>query len=294
MTMGKRCMITGFEHMLIWWQHIPEHLDPIVFTVGSFSLRWYAVFFLFGWGAAYGLARLRARRGESPFRTDDLADVFLAILLGALLGARLGYGVLYDRSLLVHPLSLVSPFDATGAWAGISGMSYFGGAIGVIITMLILARNRMTSFFMMTDFLVPLVPAAIFFGRLGNFFNLELVGKTTMSPLGMRFLSDAPGIFRYPSTLFEAVFEGALLFSIFWNLRKQRLFPGALSALYLVAYGIVRFAMEYVRAPEGFSAYGLDRWITVGQFYALVSIVTGVALAGVLSSRRRKNGTIEK
>ncbi len=280
--------------MITWWQHIPEHLDPIVFSVGSFSLRWYAVFFLLGWGAAYGLARLRAKRGESPLRKDALADVFLWILFGAIAGARLGYGILYDRTLLAHPLSFVSPYAATGAWAGISGMSYFGGAIGVIVTAWFLARKRRLGFFAVTDFLVPLVPAAIFFGRLGNFFNLELVGRTTMSPFGMRFLWDAPGTLRYPSTLFEAFFEGVLLFVLFWHLRTRRLFPGALSALYLVAYGIMRFAMELFRAPEGFSAYGFDRWVTVGQLYALLSITAGISLLLILSSRRRKNGTLKR
>jgi phosphatidylglycerol:prolipoprotein diacylglycerol transferase len=280
--------------ILGWWQNIPQHLDPIVFTAGSFSLRFYAVFFLLGFVAAYGLALARMKRGESPFPGKDVGDVSLWLFLGAILGARLGYGVLYDPSLLAHPLSLVSPFDAAGTWTGISGMSYFGGATLVIVVAWFLARKRNIGFFTVTDFLVPLVPLAIFFGRLGNFFNLELVGKVTTVPWGMRFPSDAVGILRHPSTLYEAVFEGLLLLVLFWSLRKKRLFPGALSSLYLIAYGTVRFFMEYFRESEGFTLWGLERLVTPGQFFSSISIVIGMLLFLVLSHRSRKNGTLER
>jgi phosphatidylglycerol:prolipoprotein diacylglycerol transferase len=270
-----------------WWQYLPYHLDPIVFSVGSFSLHWYAVFFLLGWGAAYAAAMVRFRRGESPFAKDELSDIFFFVLFGALIGARLGYALFYDRLLFVHPIGLVSPYDAaTHAWRGVSGMSYFGGLIGVIATLVMLARKRRWNFWRLTDFLVPLVPVAIFFGRLGNFFNVELIGRVTDSPFGMYFLWDATPVLRHPSTLYEGCFEGALLFVFFWRIRNRKMVPGVLSALYLILYGTARFVMEYFRGPEGFPVFGLEKWLTIGQVLALLSVVSGSMLLWWFRTRK--------
>ena len=276
--------------MIDWWWHIPEHLDPIAFSIGLFPIRFYALFFLFGWVAAYGSARARMKREALPFPKDVLDDIFFWSLFGAIAGARLGYGILYDQALLLHPSSLIIPYDAAGAWVGISGMSYFGGAIGVIVAMGALSRKRGWNLLAVTDFLVPIVPIAIFFGRLGNFFNLELIGNVTTKPWGMLFPQDPSRTLRHPSTLYEALFEGIFLFVLFRVLRKKTYSPGMLSSFYLVAYGVVRFLLEPFRAFEGFTMHGLERWITIGQLFALFSIVVGAGL--FLSLRMRKNGIL--
>lgn len=277
-----------------WWQHIPEHLDPIVFSIGFFSLRWYAVFFLLGWGLAYRTARFSEQQGLSPFLRRDIPDVFFWVLVAAVSGARIGYGFLYDQSLLTHPLRLVSPVDASGAWVGISGMSYFGGALGVIIALYFLSRSRKIGFFAVADFLAPLVPLAIFSGRLGNFFNLELLGTETTLPWGMHFPLDAPGVLRHPSSLYEAFFEGVVLFFFLRLFRGRRLFPGALSAIYLISYGMIRFILEYFRASEGFTMQGLERWVTPGQLFSLISIAAGIGIAIAYSPRTRRNGILKQ
>lgn len=277
-----------------WWQHIPEHLDPIVFSFGFFSLRWYAVFFLLGWGLAYRSALSSEKRGLSPFPLRGVSDVFFWILVAAVLGARIGYGLLYDQSLLAHPLRLVAPVDASGAWIGISGMSYFGGAFGVIAAAWFLSRAWNIRFFAVTDFLVPFVPLAILSGRLGNFFNLELLGTETTLPWGMQFPLDAPGALRHPSSLYEAFFEGIVLFFFLRLFRGRHLFPGALSSIYLISYGILRFALEYFRASEGFTMRGLEQWVTPGQLFSLVSISAGVWIAVLFSPRTRRNGILKR
>lgn len=259
--------------MTDFWQHIPETIDPIVLSLGSFSLRWYAVLFLGGWLAAVGLLSWRLGRKEFPLGKGALWDMALVVLAAAMIGGRLGYAVFYDRALFEHPLSLVAPTDASGAWTGIRGMSFHGGLLGVLLALLLFVKMRKIDFWALADFLVPSVPVSIFFGRIGNFINLELFGKVTERPWGMYFPGQSA--LRHPSQLYEAFFEGIVLFSIFFLIRRKPLPRGVLSALFLLLYGLTRFFLEFWREPDTETVFG---WMTHGQALSSGMIVASLGL----------------
>lgn len=270
-----------------WWQHLPQEIDPIVFTVGFFSLHWYAVSWLVGLSLAWAAALWYREHHVPSLSREGIADLFLVLFLGALLGGHLGYLFFYRPDILItDPVGFWLPFDATGAWAGISGMSFHGGLIGVIIALLWFVRKNRLPFFAVADLVSLVAPLALFFGRIGNFLALELYGRTTMSPLGMYF-PGAPGATAlcHPSALYEALGEGALLFFFLYWVGKQVKLPGTLSALFLIGYGAIRFLLEWFREPDpGLPLVG--GVLTQGQWLSLVLIICGGAL---LLWLRRKN-----
>lgn len=268
--------------MADWWQHIPESIDPIVLAAGSFSLRWYAVFFLLGWMTAFGFLFRKVRKGVAPLGEESFWDIAIASFVGAMVGGRLGYAVFYDPSLFAHPISLVSPFDASGSWSGIWGMSFHGALVGVIVASFFFARRDRIDFLSLTDFLVPAVPIAVFFGRVGNFFNLELFGRMTDVWWGMYF----PGVdgLRHPSQLYEAFFEGMVLFGILSVMEKKTLRKGFLSASFLFLYGFMRFLLEFFREPDAGLAFFFG-WMTRGQALSLGMIAVSLVWLGFLRSR---------
>lgn len=265
--------------MTEWWQHIPEIIDPLVFTVGSFSLRWYAVFFLLGWVAAFGYLSRQIRRVRAPLGSEALFDIAITVLVSAMIGGRFGYAAFYDPSLLSHPLSLVSPLDATGRWTGIWGMSFHGALIGATVGLFLYARVWKIRFLKLADFLVPAVPVAIFFGRVGNFLNIELVGRVTEKPWGMYF-PEVAGL-RHPSQLYEAFFEGIFLFFILAVVGKKRMKEGYLSVVFLFSYAVARFVLEFFREPD-FGTNLFFAWMTRGQALSIVMMVVSAVVFGFL------------
>ncbi len=266
-----------------WWQNIPMNLDPIAFAAGSFSLRWYAVFFVLGWFAAFRFLRNRIRKGNPIMRKETLPDLATVVFVGALLGGRLGYALFYDPSLLLHPVSLVSPFDASGEWKGIWGMSFHGALIGVVCGLLLFVRSRKIGFWRLTDFIAPAAPIALLFGRIGNFFNLELVGRATERPWGMYFPANS-GL-RHPSQLYEAFFEGVVLFLVFFMIGKRRMRDGYLSLVFLSLYGSMRFVLEFFREPDAGSGLFFG-WMTHGQALSLIMVAVSAVLFGFLRIRK--------
>lgn len=265
--------------MLSWWQHLPEMMNPIALSVGFFSLYWYAIFFLSGIFISLLLAIFMTRRGWAPCSEEDIFDVFLFLSIGALLGGHIGYVLFYNPAVfLSNPILMISPYDfQSGVWTGISGMSYHGGLLGAIFALYWFTRTRSTQkrlfFWKMADFVSLLVPVAIFFGRLGNFFNVELSGRVTDKPWGMVFPDILPiGALRHPSTLYEAFFEGIVLLAVLLFFRKKMPFPGALTCLYLAGYAGVRFVGEYFREPDtqiGLffgGAFSLGQLLSLGMF----------------------------
>jgi phosphatidylglycerol:prolipoprotein diacylglycerol transferase len=257
--------------MIEWWQHIPETLDPIAFTIGFFSVYWYALWFLAGFFAVFSLALRSARRGEVVCSEECVSDMLFYIFFSALLGGHLGYALFYNLDAsLAAPLTLFLPYDfGRGVWVGISGMSYHGGLIGAGLALYWFARRKRLSFWKMADFLAFLAPIAAFFGRLGNFFNVELPGRITEQPWGMIFPNVLPqGMLRHPSVLYEAFLEGIVLFGILIFFRKRMPFPGALACLYLASYAALRFIGEFFRSPDpqlGFIFGSPIAGITLGQ-----------------------------
>jgi phosphatidylglycerol:prolipoprotein diacylglycerol transferase len=274
---------------LFWWQHLPEHMDPVILQIGSFKLQYYGLMYIVAFAITYGLATYRLRR-EDRFQIDEeqLQGLMTAMILGLIVGARLGYVLFYNFSYyLHHPLEIVLPFEFSGGFrfAGITGMSYHGGLIGVVVATVIFVRKNRLDFFGMADLIVPCIPLGYTFGRLGNFINGELFGRVTTHPIGMFFpFAPGPGR-RHPSQLYEAFFEGIVLFIVLWTVKNRVTTRGAMLALYLMGYGLVRFFIEYARQPDahlGFIFFSLS----MGQLLCLAMIMAGALLLLYLKKLR--------
>lgn len=261
--------------MGFYWQHIPEHLNPIVFTVGFFSVRFYALCWLLGFLSAFSFFVWWTK--EKPYFRNfwHQYDFFLQLFFGALVGGRLGFVALYHPEMLRHPWLILWPYDALGQWMGIGGMSFHGGLIGVMIVLLFQSGTVKDFFWQRVDAVALSAPLALFFGRIGNFLNGELAGRVTTVPWGMYFFGQNQEL-RHPSALYEAFGEGVLLWVFLYLMRRWIVFPGAMSALFLMGYGGIRFVLEYFREPEG-GILVLDIW-TLGQVYSLPLLVVGSVL----------------
>lgn len=271
------------------WEHIPLILDPIAFTIGFFSVYWYALWFLAGFLAVFFLALRRARRGEAPCSEEHISALLLWLFFGALIGGRIGYVLFYNLDVfLTAPLLVLLPYDfGRGVWVGISGMSYHGGLAGVALALLWFVHREKISFWKTADFVAFLAPVATFFGRMGNFFNVELYGRVTEEPWGMVFPGTLPtGALRHPSALYEAFLEGVVLFLFLVVLRKKMPFPGALACLYITLYAILRFFGEFFREPDPQLGFFFGA-LTLGQLFSFLMLVLSFGLYGWLRTKNR-------
>lgn len=251
--------------------HYPN-IDPVALSLGPLKIHWYGLMYLVGFGAAWWLGRLRARRPQSGWNEQEVGDLIFYGAMGAVLGGRIGYVLFYDL-----PAFLAEPLRIFKVWEG--GMSFHGGLIGVIVAMFLLGRRHHKHFFEIADFTAPLVPIGLCAGRIGNFINGELWGKISDVPWAMIFPTGGP-LPRHPSQLYEALLEGVLLFVILWTYSRRPRPTMAVSGLFLLCYGLFRFAIEFVREPDvqlGYLAFG---WVTMGQILSTPLIVGGAVLMG--------------
>ena len=249
---------------------VHPQFDPVAISIGSFGIRWYGLMYLIGFVTALWLGRRRAARdtwrGWAPREMDDV--LFYGVL-GVIIGGRLGYVLFYKPGYyLEHPLEIFH------VWQG--GMSFHGGFLGVLVAMVLFARKSGKTWLGVMDFLAPLVPPGLAAGRLGNFINAELWGRQTDVPWAMVFPSvdDLP---RHPSQLYEFALEGVVLFVLLWWYSKRPRPAGAVSALFLIGYGLARFVVEYSREPDSFLGV-LALGFTMGQWLSLPMIVVGAWL----------------
>jgi phosphatidylglycerol---prolipoprotein diacylglyceryl transferase len=264
--------------MIQIWQHLPEKLNPIAFSLGLIQVSWYGIMYLVAFAIVYFLVRYRIKTEKINISLAAVQDFFPWAIVGMLLGARLGDVLIYDwRYFQNHFSQIFLPFDIFDHWKyiGIYGMSYFGGLVGIVIAFYIFCRTKKIPLLEFSDLFVPAVPLAYAFGRLGNFLNGELWGRVTTKPWGMYFPADVLGQLRHPSQLYEMFLEGILLFIILWSLRKYKFPIGYLTAFYLIGYGLARFASEFFRQPD-------NNWfflsLTIGQWFSMGIIVLGFFL----------------
>lgn len=265
---------------LNFWQSLPLRIDPVAFSLGSLQVHWYGLMYLVAVVVVWLLLVYRIKREQAPINTDQLTDLIIVLIIGVLVGARLGYVVFYQPGYyLAHPLEIIMPFSFEGGFhfTGISGMSYHGGLIGTVAAALLFCRKTKTAFWKLVDFAVPAIPLGYTFGRLGNFINGELYGRVTEGPLGMFFPQAGDRLLRHPSQLYEALFEGLVLFIILWSIRKLKYPTGAMLAFYLFGYGLTRFVIEFFRQPDahlGFvlSIFSMGQLLCIGMMIAAVLI----------------------
>lgn len=271
--------------MFDFYQNIPQYIDPIVFLIGSFAIRWYSLSYLVGIVVVFLLLRWRIEEGEgrdiflgSGFKIrQNLFDFLIVVFWGMLLGGRLGYVLFYNFEFFrSNPLAIISPFNVeNGEYVGIFGMSYHGALIGMIIFSYIFSKIKKIDFWKIADFVAPAIAGAYFFGRIGNFLNGELFGRPTDFFLGMYFSSDT--FLRHPSQLYEAFFEGIVLFFALWLFRNRSKFRGQIFLFYVMGYAGFRFFLEYYRSPD--QQIGLVGGIfSIGQLLSIGMLIAGIFL----------------
>ncbi len=281
-----------------WWQHLPSHMDPVIFHIGNFPLRWYGMMYIAAFATAYLLAKYRIKDEKLPYSQDFVADAIMYAIVGVILGGRLGYVLFYGfEDLLLDPFRIISPVaKINGHWTftGISGMSYHGGGIGVTLALWLYARKHKVKYFALTDLIMSGVPLGYTFGRLGNFINGELYGRVTDSWIGMYFPHARDGLLRHPSQLYEALFEGVASFLIVWSFRKKSPFDGFLSGLFLFSYGFARFFIEFFRQPDAHLGFVFLNAFSMGQVLCFAMMLSGLLVWYLGYTQHKKSAEIPK
>lgn len=253
------------------------NIDPIAFSIGPLSVRWYGLMYLAGFAAGWWLGLRRIKQGLAPVNSKQLDDLLFLVVLGVILGGRLGYVLFYKPGhYFSHPLEILA------IWQG--GMSFHGGLLGVMVAMTWAAYRHKIDWLRLMDYVAPLIPPGIAAGRLGNFINAELPGRVTDLPWGMVFPGAGPES-RHPSQLYQFALEGLVLLAFLWWFSSKPRPRGQVSAMFLLGYGVLRFVTEFAREPDAFIGY-LTFGFTMGQWLCLAMIAGGAAL--LAWSRRQR------
>jgi len=250
------------------------NIDPIAFSVGPLQIHWYALAYLTGFlgGWLYMVRMLKSFGKDSPVKPIIIEDLLPWIIAGVILGGRLVYAIVYNPALYSE-----NPFDVFKLWQG--GMSFHGGFAGVLVAIALFARARKLPFLAVTDVAAMATPIGLFLGRLANFVNGELYGRATSLPWGVIFPDGGP-LPRHPSQIYEALLEGALLFTVLFILARRRdawTHRGLLSGVFLIGYALSRMAVELVREPDAQIGF-LYGGITMGQLLSLPLLIAGIGI----------------
>ncbi|MFI3257519.1 MAG: prolipoprotein diacylglyceryl transferase [Spirochaetales bacterium] len=304
----------------------PSWIQPEIFPgVPVLGLiRWYGLMYIFAFGTAIIVFRKLCKEGmlNTPTQKttdDDVFSFFSYGIVGLLLGARIFGTLVYDTSGMYwqKPWLIFWPFNPAGQFTGFTGMSYHGGFVGGFIGMVVWCLVKKRPMLKWIDAMGIAIPLGYTFGRLGNFFNAELYGRITTMPWGIifptapKFSLSIPWVEqvaaqagipitpetvlvnlpRHPSQLYEALFEGIILFIILWLLRKHNPFDGFLTSIYTMGYGLFRFVIEYFREPDADIGYRITAVpdapiyfnqsvfnISTGQIFCLIMIFGGLGL----------------
>ncbi len=309
----------------------PSWINPYVFSF--LPIRWYAVMYLVAFFITYLLFRYQVSHdGMTGMSKDETEGLFFSCILGLFLGARIFSCLFYSDTeyYLTHPWMMFWPFE-NGRFVGLPGMSYHGGAVGCFIGGWIYARRHGYGILLLTDMMCAGIPLGYTFGRIGNFINGELFGRVTTSAAGMVFpaaerfstthewvrkvaddigmgyaYGDMLNLPRHPAQLYEAFFEGVVLFVFLWFVirpmkYRRRWGDGTVFASYLMGYGFVRFFIEYLREPDAYPGYVI-KWgggsdniaiftsflnISRGQVFCFLMVLCGILLLLVVNFRRK-------
>lgn len=282
---------------------IHPQFDPVMLSAGPIQVHWYGFMYLLAFAAAYGLALYRSSKRDG-WNSDMVSDLVFFGAMGVILGGRIGYVLFYQfDSFLANPAYLFR------VWEG--GMSFHGGFLGVMIAMMYFAFKYKKSAFTVWDFIVPCVPTGLLFGRLGNYMNGELWGRVSdasyswltyfpqaahadtqllnSDPSLQTLAKEVGGQFllpRHPSQLYEAFAEGLLLFIFLWWFSSKPRPRMAVTALFLLGYGLSRFIIEFFRQPDADQGFILFGWMTKGQILSSPMIIVGLILLVIAYQRK--------
>ncbi len=256
-------------------------INPILVSFGPFAIRWYALAYIAGLVIGWRYCLSIARRPPQVARPQDIDDFLVWATLGVVLGGRTGYVLFYRPDYYFN-----NPTEIPALWHG--GMSFHGGALGVIVALWLFCRQRKIAFLAFADIIACAVPIGLFFGRIANFINGELWGRVaTDVPWAMVFPTGGP-LPRHPSQLYEATLEGIVLFTLLYLLQRRtriREQPGALSGTFLMGYAVARIIAEFFRQPDANLGYLWLGFVTMGQILSVPLLLVGLWL--VWRARRK-------
>ena len=254
------------DSLATFW-HYPS-LDPVAVSLGPLQIHWYAISYLVGIGLAWFVLKYRVDK-DGTWSEEQLSDILFYAVLGILLGGRLGYIFFYGFDAIAR-----DPLSVLRIWEG--GMSFHGGFLGVLASLWFYAYRRGLRFWDIMDFIAPAVPLGLGSGRIGNFINTELPGRITDVPWAVVYPGEV--VARHPSSLYQAVLEGPVLFLVLWTFSARPKPVMAVSALFVLGYGLLRFFSEFFRAPDAHIGFLYGGWLTMGQVLSLPMVILGIAL----------------
>jgi len=298
---------------ILFFINYPSWLKPEI--IPGLPIRWYGLMYIVAFAAAYFLVKTQVKEKKLEITDDTLTSLFSWGILGILLGARIFHALVYDitAGYWRNPLLIFWPFDSNFNFIGLQGMSYHGGLIGGFVAVAIYCKLKKINMLEIGDMIAVAVPAGHTFGRLGNFANGELFGRVTEAPWGMIFPNARPfslhetwvaefaakigidvsslvsayvNLPRHPSQLYQALFEGILLWAVLWFvIRKIKLPAGTLIGTYIAGYGFIRFFIEYFREPDqaiGFILQLSSKVSHISRFDSFLNFTMGQLLCFIM------------
>ena len=243
-----------------------NNFDPVAIHIFSVEIRWYSLAYIIGILLGWTLSKRIFI--NDPLLKQKFDDYITYLIVGIIIGGRLGYVILYNFDYYLNNL-----IDIFKIWQG--GMSFHGGLIGIIAVSVLFAKKNNQNPFIYLDVVSIVAPIGIFFGRIANFINSELYGIETNLPWSVQFIQ-IDNLYRHPSQLYEAIFEGLILFIILIYFRKKGFMkiPGLISGLFLIFYSIFRFLIEFVRVPDEQLGY-IFLNLTMGQVISFIFFLIG-------------------
>ena len=246
-----------------------NNFDPVAFQILSLEIRWYSLAYIVGIILGWAYCKKELIKDQHILSLFD--DFITYLIIGIILGGRLGYALFYNPRYYLE-----NPFEILMVWNG--GMSFHGGLIGVIVASQLFSNKHKISQFIFLDLVALSAPIGIFFGRIATFINSELIGRATDVPWSVQFVL-IDNIKRHPSQLYEAFFEGIILFFLlrYFFGKNYLQNPGKISFLFLIFYSLFRFIAEFFRSPDPQIGY-LVLNLTLGQLISILFLVVGIAL----------------
>jgi len=241
-----------------------NNIDPTLLRLGPLEIRYYGIIYALGFVLAYFFITYLARQRELKLTKEDILDLLFYLLIGTVIGARLFEIIIYNPSYYIK-----NPLNTIAIWHG--GLSFHGGLVGAIIAALIYCKKKKVQFYDLADIVVIPLAFGLFMGRIANFINGELVGRITDLPWCVKFKHYESC--RHPSQLYESL-KNLFIFSTLWLIKDKKLKKGTLFWTFIIMYSTLRFAIEFVRAPD--PQIGFILGLTMGQWLNIVMFMIGI------------------
>ena len=244
-----------------------HELNPIAFSIFNFKIYWYSLSYLFGFIFSYFYAKFVLNKGFVNLSFKSFEDFLSWSVIGVIFGGRIGYVIFYNFTFYLE-----NPIEIFKIWQG--GMSFHGGLLGVVLSIYFFSKLKNVNFVDLLNLVSSCAPVGLFLGRLANFVNCELIGRPTNSNWGVLFFEN--DVLRHPSQIYEAVFEGLIIFIVIFFIIKKKYYTYVnVSSLFLILYGLFRFIIEFYREPDSHIGF-IFLNISMGQLLCLPMIIVGL------------------